>query len=179
VTNSLAHDVVAGACKKRMITSEYRGVSGNYAYHRRSLRYKGWALVLQRYNSFKGATPIMAYNERLAARVRKEFATRATELEEKRMMGGLCFMVGGKMCVGIAGDRLMVRLDPAMYEAALTRPGCVPMDFTGRPMRGFVFVEPEGTKSAANLQSWIRLALEYNPRAKSSRRLKTKPNRKK
>lgn len=78
------------------------------------------------------------------------------------------------MCVGIEGERLMVRLDPAMYEAALTRPACVPMDFTGRPMRGFVFVEPEGTASAASLQSWINLALEFNPRAKASRSAKPK-----
>ena len=79
------------------------------------------------------------------------------------MMGGLCFMVGGKMCVGITGDRLMVRLDPETYEAALTRPGCLPMDFTGRPMRGFVFVEPDGTTTDASLRSWISLALEFTP----------------
>lgn len=121
----------------------------------------------------------MAFDERLAARVRTEFGARVTELEEKRMMGGLCFMVGGKMCVGVEGERLMVRLDPAMYEAALTRPGCVPMDFTGRPMRGFVFVEPEGTASAADLRSWISLALEFNPRAKASRRAKPQPRGKK
>lgn len=121
----------------------------------------------------------MAFDERLAARARKELAARATELEEKRMMGGLCFLVGGKMCVGIEGNRLMVRLDPEMYEAALTQPGCAPMDFTGRPMRGFVFVEPEGTASVAALRSWITLALEFNPRAKSSRRAPPKSNRKK
>jgi TfoX/Sxy family transcriptional regulator of competence genes len=121
----------------------------------------------------------MAFDEGLAVRVRKEFAAGATQVEEKRMMGGLCFMVGGKMCVGIERDRLMVRLDPAMYEAALTRPACLPMDFTGRPMRGFVFVEPAGTKSAADLRSWIKLALEFNPRAKSSRRAKQKPKRRK
>lgn len=117
----------------------------------------------------------MAFDERLAARARKELAARAATLEEKRMMGGLCFMVGGKMCIGVAGNRLMVRFDPEMYEAALTRPGCVPMDFTGRPMRGFVFVEPEGTASIADLRLWIRLALEFNPRAKASRRTKPKP----
>lgn len=112
----------------------------------------------------------MAFDERLAARARRELAARTTDLEEKRMMGGLCFMVGGKMCIGVEGERLMVRLDPEMYDTALTRPGCVPMDFTGRPMRGFVFVEPKGTASAADLRSWISLALEFNPRAKSSRR---------
>jgi hypothetical protein len=84
------------------------------------------------------------------------------------MMGGLCFMVDGKMCVGIAGDRLMVRLDPADYDTALSRQGCVPMDFTGRPMRGFVFVTPAGTNATRDFESWIELALEYNPRAKAA-----------
>lgn len=119
----------------------------------------------------------MAFDERLAARVRKELAAHAMRLEEKRMMGGLCFMVGGKMCVGIEGERLMVRLDPQLYEAALTRPGCEPMDFTGRPMRGFVFVQPEGTATIAELRSWISLALAFNPRAKASRRAKPKRSR--
>jgi TfoX/Sxy family transcriptional regulator of competence genes len=110
----------------------------------------------------------MAFDERLAKRVRDLFAARGVSVEEKRMMGGLCFMVNGKMCVGIAGTQLMVRLDPAIYEESLRKPGCVPMDFTGRPMRGFVFVNPEGTSSSKSLELWIDVALEFNPRAKAS-----------
>ena len=86
----------------------------------------------------------MAYDEGLAERVREGFQSRGVLFEEKRMMGGLCFMVNDKMCVGVIDDRLMVRLDPAIEADALKRQGCVPMDFTGRPMRGFVFVEAEG-----------------------------------
>jgi TfoX/Sxy family transcriptional regulator of competence genes len=117
----------------------------------------------------------VAFDEELAERVRSEFARRSILFDEKKMMGGLCFMVDGKMCVGIAAARLMVRLDPAIYEQALLEPGCVPMDFTGKPMRGFVFVEPIGTASSKSLRYWIDLALEFNPRAKSSRS-KMKPS---
>jgi hypothetical protein len=112
----------------------------------------------------------MAFDERLARRVRELFQEGGVAFEEKKMMGGLCFMVNGKMCVGIEKDRLMARIDPDGYEAARGRSGCIPMDFTGRPMRGFVFVTPEGTNSRRDLKSWIALALEFNPRALASRR---------
>jgi TfoX/Sxy family transcriptional regulator of competence genes len=112
----------------------------------------------------------MACNEQVAERIRKQFARRAVAFEEKRMMGGLCFLVDGKMCVGVEKDRLMARIDPAVYEQALRRKGCRPMDFTGRPMRGFVFVEPDGYRADGDLASWLELALEFNPRAKASKK---------
>jgi TfoX/Sxy family transcriptional regulator of competence genes len=119
----------------------------------------------------------MAYDEDLAESVRRIFSDRNIAVEEKRMMGGLCFMVGGKMCAGIETDRLMVRIDPNVYDEALGKKGCVPMDFTGRPMRGFVFVKPEGLSSDAELAQWIDLALEFNPRAVSSKRKGFGPKR--
>ncbi len=112
----------------------------------------------------------MAYDEKLAVRVRELFQKRTVAFEEKRMMGGLCFLVDGKMCVGVENERLMVRLDPDVYDTVLKRKGCAPMDFTGRPMRGFVFVNLEGCSSARELASWLDLALEFNPKAKSSRK---------
>ena len=112
----------------------------------------------------------MAYDERLAERVRRHFNNRRKKFNEKRMMGGLCFLVDDKMCVGVEKERLMVRLDPEIYDEVLKRKGCVPMDFTGRPMRGFVFVKGEGYASDADLTSWLNLALEFNPKAKSSRK---------
>jgi len=115
----------------------------------------------------------MAYNEQLADRVRSNFQKRAVHFQEKSMMGGLCFLVDGKMCVGVEKERLMVRIDPGIYEETLGRKGCVPMDFTGRPMRGFAFVNAEGLTAQAELKSWLDLALEFNPRAKAS-----KPKRK-
>lgn len=120
----------------------------------------------------------MAFDESLAERVRRSFAAFGVSFVEKKMMGGLCFMVDGKMCVGIDRARLMARIDPDVYEAALTRRGCAPMDFTGKPMRGFVFVAPEGWRSAKQLREWLDDAIEFNPRAKSSRsrRAKSKGN---
>lgn len=82
-------------------------------------------------------------------------------------------MVNNKMCVGILADDLMVRLAPEVYEDALEQPGCRPMDFTGKPMKGFVFVGPDGTKGKKDLSYWISLALDFNKRAKSSKKKKT------
>jgi hypothetical protein len=117
----------------------------------------------------------MAYDEDLADRVRRIFNQRNVAFEEKRMMGGLCFMVDGKMCVGVEKERLMVRLDPDIYDDALGRRGCAPMDFTGRPMRGFVFVNEEGIDTAHDLAYWLDLALDFNPRAVSSKSSKKRP----
>ena len=84
-------------------------------------------------------------------------------------MGGLCFMVNGKMCVGVEKDRLMVRLDPDEYDSLLSRPGCAPIDFTGRPMRGFVWVHGEGLREERDIRFWIGRALAFNPRARASK----------
>src|SRR5687767_8098436 len=84
---------------------------------------------------------LMPYDELLEERIRCFFNAKRVKYEAKRMMGGLCFMVNGKMCAGVEKNRLMARIDPAVYDEALTRKGCRPMDFTGRPMCGFVFVE--------------------------------------
>jgi len=113
----------------------------------------------------------MAYDEILANRVR-EILSPLRKVEEKKMMGGLTFMVNDKMCVGILGDNLMTRIDPDIYEKVLERGGCREMDFTGRPMRGFVFVDPEGTKTKKDLNYWLGLALEYNKKARPSKRKK-------
>src|SRR5687767_274049 len=99
----------------------------------------------------------MAFDEKLAEWVRTLLTDRSAAFEEKRMMGGLCFMVDGKMCVGVEQRRLMVRLDPAIHETALGRPGAAPMDFTGRPMKGFVFVDAGALESETALASWLDL----------------------
>ncbi len=112
----------------------------------------------------------MAYSEELAERLRASLVSKSVAYEEKKMMGGLCFMVDGKMCVGVTNDDLMVRLDPEVYEDALEKTGCRPMDFTGRPMKGFVFVDESGMKGKAALSYWVDLALDFNPRARSSKK---------
>jgi TfoX/Sxy family transcriptional regulator of competence genes len=112
----------------------------------------------------------MAYSEHLAERVAACLRRQRASFEEKRMMGGLCFMVEGKMCLGINDERLMVRLEPADAEEAVKRNGCSPMDFTGRPLRGFLWVEPELLEFAAGLEEWVRAALEFNPRARPAKK---------
>ena len=79
-------------------------------------------------------------------------------------------MVNGKMCVGVSKDDLMVRLDPAVYDVALKRKGCREMDITGKPMRGFVFVSPKGFKTKKDLNYWVELALDFNKKAKASKK---------
>ncbi|WP_153800476.1 TfoX/Sxy family protein [Foetidibacter luteolus] len=114
----------------------------------------------------------MPYNEQLADRTRELIAAAASNVEEKRMFGGLCFMVNDKMCVGVEQERLMVRLNPAIYEEVLENEGCRPMDFTGKVMKGYVFVDIDALQTKKQLEYWINLALEYNAIAKASKKKK-------
>lgn len=111
----------------------------------------------------------MAYDEFLADRIRMVLKEKNISFFEKKMMGGLTFMVNDKMCVGIVKNELMARIDPEMQELVLQKTGAREMDFTGRPMKGFIFVSPEGTDMDDDLEYWVQLALDYNPRAKSSK----------
>ena len=114
----------------------------------------------------------MAYNEKLADRTREIIAKTHKNVLEKRMFGGLCFMVNDKMCVGVESARLMVRLNPEKYEEAMEKEGCRPMDFTGKPMKGYVFVDIEALNTKKKLEYWVGLALEFNQKAKSSKKKK-------
>ena len=111
----------------------------------------------------------MAFNEKLADRVRELISTTHKQVEEKRMFGGLCFMVNEKMCIGIEQERLMVRLDPAKYEEVLEQEGCKPMDFTGKVMKGFVFVDIDALNTKKKLEYWVNMALEYNKIARATK----------
>ena len=111
----------------------------------------------------------MAYDELLADRVRSELQDQRVDFRELNMMGGLCFMVDDKMCVGVIKNQLMARINPSKYKEALSREGCVEMNFTGKPMKGFVFVNPEGTDTDNDLAYWVELCVEFNPFAKSSK----------
>lgn len=117
----------------------------------------------------------MAYSENLAQRIR-EVLSNLTNVEEKKMFGGMCYMVNGKMCVGIIDDEMMCRIGPEIYEAALERKGCREMDFTGRPMKGYVYVSEEGMKTQKDFDYWIGLSLEFNKKAKSSKKKKQRRN---
>lgn len=102
----------------------------------------------------------MAYDEALAARVRARLAGRRG-LAERRMFGGLCFLVNGHMCAGVVGSTLMLRVGPQRYAAALARPHAREMDFTGRPLTGMIYVDPPGIAGAAALGRWLELALKF------------------
>ena len=102
----------------------------------------------------------MAYNENLAQRVRQEFAAHAA-VTEKRMFGGLTFLLRGKMCCGVHQDDLIVRVGAEYYEEALTEPHVRPMDLTGRPLRGWVFVGPVGYRTDRALGKWVRQAVAF------------------
>ena len=104
----------------------------------------------------------MAYDENLADRVRKTLHTKLIKFEEKKMMGGLTFMIRNKMCVGIVKEELMARIGKENHEKALQIPGCRPMDFTGKPMNGYVFVAPIAVDMDVDLEYWIDLALGFN-----------------
>ncbi|MCX6351516.1 MAG: TfoX/Sxy family protein [Bacteroidetes bacterium] len=111
----------------------------------------------------------MAYNEGLADRIREALQYQP-DIKEKEMMGGLTFMVNDKMCVGIIKDEMMCRIDPNFHETAIEKTGCRTMDFTKRPMKGYVMVEDIGMHTDEEFDYWISLCLEFNSKAKSSKK---------
>ena len=98
----------------------------------------------------------MSFDAGLAERIRDVLRS-DTHTTEKKMFGGLAFMTGGYMFIGISGDALMARVGPENYEKALSQPHVREMDFTGKPMKGYVFVDPLGFESDADLSNWINL----------------------
>lgn len=102
----------------------------------------------------------MAIDEGLAERVREQLID-LQGVSERRMFGGLVFMINEHMCVGLVRESLMVRVGPDAYEASLQLPQARPMDFTGKPLRGFVYVEPEGIAEDEDLAAWIERGIAF------------------
>lgn len=111
----------------------------------------------------------MAYSDKLADRIRESLCE-IPKVEEKQMMGGLTFMVNGKMCIGIIKDEMMCRIDPTIHETEIEKQGCRTMDFTKRPMKGYIMVDDTGMKTKKEFDYWINLCLEFNSKARSSKR---------
>lgn len=117
----------------------------------------------------------MAFSEYLADRVRHRLSGKG-KVEEKKMMGGLVFMVNEKMCIGVdtdrqtGVDRIMVRVGKEAYDDLLGMKGCREMDFTGRTMKGYVFVYPEGIDDDQDLDFWVEKAVWFNQFAKKSKK---------
>jgi len=103
----------------------------------------------------------MAYNEQTAERVRKALSG-TKKLVEKKIFGGIAFMINNKMCVGVDKDDLMIRCLPEMNDELLSKKGVRPFDLTGKPMKGWLLVSPEGTKSKKDFDWWIELAKTSN-----------------
>ena len=113
----------------------------------------------------------MAYDEQLSDRIREAMAA-LPNLEEKYMFGGICYMLNGKMCVGVVQDEMMCRIGPDAYEEALHRTGCREMVFTGKPMKGYVYVSADGMKTKKDFDHWIDLCVAYNKTAKAAKKKK-------
>jgi TfoX/Sxy family transcriptional regulator of competence genes len=113
----------------------------------------------------------MPYNKAISDRIRERLADHPI-IEEKEMMGGVVFMVNEKMCVGVIKDEMMCRIDPEFHNAALEMSGCRTMDFTKRPMIGYVLINEDGMKNKNDFEFWIHKALEFNIIAKSSKKKK-------
>ena len=113
----------------------------------------------------------MAYDEELNDKIREALAD-LPNVEEKHMFGGTCYMYNGKMCVGVVKDEMMCRIDPDIYEEVLERNGCREMKFTGKPMKGYVFVNEDGMKTKKDFDYWINLCLDFNKKAKAAKKKK-------
>jgi TfoX/Sxy family transcriptional regulator of competence genes len=113
----------------------------------------------------------MAYNEKLADKVREALADQK-KVEEKVMFRGVCFMVNGKMCVCVSEDELMCRVGPDAYEAALEQPGCRPMIHGTQTMKGFVYVDHEALRTKKQFDHWLTLSLAFNKQAKATKKKK-------
>lgn len=111
----------------------------------------------------------MAYNEQLFIKIRESLSY-FTEAHEKYMFGGVCFMVNDKMCLGVVKNEMMCRIHPDKMEEVLELPGCRQMDFTGKPMKGYVYVDNENLKTKKQIDYWIKLCLEFNPIANKSKK---------
>lgn len=114
----------------------------------------------------------MAYDTHLEQRINRIFNDKRLNYRSMKMMGGLCYMLDKKMCVGIVKEQLMARVGPENYEVCLTKKGCREMNFTGRAMNGYVFLNQEALDMDSELEFYVDLAISYNPLAKASKKRK-------
>jgi len=110
----------------------------------------------------------MPYDDALAKRVKTALES-THPVEERKMFGGITFMVRKRMCISVGKERIMCRIDPAIHDTALQRKGCRTVMMKGRQYRGYVFVDAEAVKADSDLDYWVGLALSYNSKAKTSR----------
>ncbi len=117
----------------------------------------------------------MAYNEQLAQRIRS-FLARRQEMDERKMFGGVAFMLNGNMCCGVHNDDLIVRVTPEEYDAAVKRPHARAFDLTGKPMKGFILVSPKAYRSDETLKDWVAVGAKC-ARSLPAKTVKKKPRK--
>ncbi len=111
----------------------------------------------------------MSYNEKLANKIRIALSL-LPKVKEKKMFGGVAFMVDNKMCITVGADRIMCRINPALHEEAIKRKGCRTVIMRGREYNGYVYVNEDSIKNKKDFDYWIGLALDYNKIAKASKK---------
>ena len=121
----------------------------------------------------------MAYSTKLAERIRTYLdGISKIKIEEKEMFKGLAFLVNGKMCINVSGENLMCRYDPVLEDEVAERTGFQPMIMKGKQLRGYCYVSEDGYKSKVNFEYWLKLCLDFNEKAKASKRKKTATKKK-
>jgi TfoX/Sxy family transcriptional regulator of competence genes len=111
----------------------------------------------------------MAYNEQLANRIREAFA-HLPKVEEKKMFGGIAFMVNGKMCLTVGKDKIMCRIDPAIHNESIKSKGIQTVKMRGREYKGYVHINEDVIRTKKDFDHWIELALDFNKIAKASKK---------
>jgi TfoX/Sxy family transcriptional regulator of competence genes len=109
----------------------------------------------------------MAINEQLTNKIRQAF-TDTAEIEEKRMFSGIAFMVSGKLCVSVGNNRIMCRVDPHLHDELIRKPGCTTVIMKGRDYRGYIWVDESVLTTKKQINYWVNLALDFNPKAKAT-----------
>jgi TfoX/Sxy family transcriptional regulator of competence genes len=115
----------------------------------------------------------MTKNDTLTDRVREALAD-VSKVEEKKMFGSIAFMVNGKMCINVGHDRIMCRIAPELHQAAISKPGCRTVTMKNREYTGYVFVSEKLLITKKDLEYWIKLSLDFNEKAKATRKTKKK-----
>lgn len=118
----------------------------------------------------------MAINETLTNKVREAFAG-IKNVEEKKMFSGIAFMVNDKLCIAVGDNRIMCRIDPSTQDELITKPGCKPTVMKGKKMNGYVNVDESVLNTKKQIDYWVKLALDYNPKAKAAKKKSAKAKR--
>src|ERR1044072_8102599 len=109
----------------------------------------------------------MAINEQFTNKIRQAF-TNTSGIEEKKMFSGIAFMVNGKLCVTVGNNRIMCRIDPALHDELIQKPGCTTVLMKGREYKGYIWIDESVLNTKKQIEFWISLALDYNPNAKAT-----------